>query len=77
VWNQRRSRVNHGKISLRVLSVTVEREENGQRHNLFHTRGMIKDKLCCIIVDNGRYNNIASQDLVDKIELKTRHHPSI
>jgi len=40
-------------ISLRVLSVTAEKEENGQRHNLFHTRGMIKDKLCRIIVDNG------------------------
>ena len=24
-------------ISLRVLSVTVVKEENGQRHNLFHT----------------------------------------
>jgi hypothetical protein len=24
-------------ISLRVLSVIAEREENGQRHNLFHT----------------------------------------
>jgi len=48
-------------ISLRVLSITAEKEENGQRHNLFHTRGMIKDKLCRIIVDNGSCNNIASQ----------------
>jgi hypothetical protein len=24
-------------ISLRVLRVTAKREENGQRHNLFHT----------------------------------------
>jgi hypothetical protein len=63
-------------ISLRVLSVTAEREENGQRHNLFHTRGMIKDKLCRIIVDNGSYNNIASHELVDRLELKPRHHPS-
>ena len=39
-------------ISLRVLSITAEKEENGQRHNLFHTRGMIKDKLCRIIIDN-------------------------
>jgi hypothetical protein len=76
VRNQRRSRVNHGKIYLRVLSVTAEREENGQSHNLFHTRGMIKDKLCCIIVDNGSYNNIASQELVDILELKSRRHPS-
>jgi hypothetical protein len=56
--------------------VTAEREENGQRHNLFHTRGMIKDKLCRIIVDNGSCNNIASQELVDRLELKPRGHAS-
>jgi hypothetical protein len=56
--------------------VTAEREENGQRHNLFHTRGMIKDKLCHIIVDNGSCNNIASQELLDRLELKSRRHPS-
>jgi hypothetical protein len=64
----------NGFISLRVLSVTSQREENGQRHNLFHTQGMIKDKLCLIIIDNGSCNNIASQELVDRLELKSRHH---
>jgi hypothetical protein len=63
-------------ISLRVLSVTAEKEENGQRHNLFHTRGMIKDKLCRIIVDNGSCNNIASQELVNRLGLKSRRHPN-
>jgi hypothetical protein len=63
-------------ISLRVLSVSAKREEIGQRLNLFHTRGMIKDKLCCIIVDNGSCNNIASQELVDRLELKSRCHTS-
>jgi hypothetical protein len=63
-------------ISLRVLSVTAAKEENGQRHNLFHTRGMIKEKLCRIIVDNGSCNNIASQELVDRMELKQRRHPN-
>jgi hypothetical protein len=56
--------------------VTAEKEENGQRHNLSNTQGMIKDKLCCIIVDNGSCNNIASQELVDRLELKPRCHPS-
>jgi hypothetical protein len=37
---------------------------------------MIKDKLCRIIVDNGTCNNIASQELVDKLELKPRRHHS-
>jgi hypothetical protein len=63
-------------ISLRVLSVTAEREENGQCHNLFHTQGMIKYKPCRIIVDNGSCNNIASQELVDRLELKPRCHPN-
>jgi hypothetical protein len=62
-------------ISLRVLSVTTEKEENGQRHNIFHTRCIIKDKLCRIIVDNGSCNNIASQELVDRLGLKSRRHP--
>jgi hypothetical protein len=48
-------------ISQRVLSVTAVKEENNQPHDIFHTRGMIKDKLCRIIVDNGSCNNIASQ----------------
>lgn len=61
--------------SLRVLSVTAAKEENGQRHNLFQTHGMIKDKLCRIIVDNGNCNNIASQELVEKMGLKQRRHP--
>jgi hypothetical protein len=57
-------------ISRRVLSVNVGEEENSQRHNLFHTRGMIKGNLCRIIVDNGSCNNIASQELVERMRLK-------
>jgi hypothetical protein len=63
-------------VSRRVLSVSVAKEDNNQRHNLFHTRGMIKDKLCRIIVDNGSCNNIASQELVERLNLKQRRHPS-
>jgi len=63
-------------ISRRVLSVAATKEDNNQRHNLFHTRGIIKDKLCSIIVDNGSCNNIASQELVERMGLKQRRHPS-
>jgi len=38
---------------------------------------MIKEKLCRIIVDNGSFNNIASQELVDRMELKQRHYPNL
>jgi hypothetical protein len=37
---------------------------------------MIKDKLCRIIVDNGGCNNIASQELLEKLGLKQRCHHS-
>jgi len=67
---------NNSFISHRVLSVTAVQEENNQRHNLFHSRGMIKDKLCRIIVDNGSCNNIASRELVERLGLKQRRHPS-
>jgi hypothetical protein len=63
-------------ISRRVLSIFAAKEENEQRHNLFHTRGMIKDKVCRIIVDNGSCNNIASQELVERMKLKQCRHPN-
>jgi hypothetical protein len=62
-------------ISRHVLSISAAKEENEQRHNLFHTRGMIKDKVCRIIVDNGSCNNIASQEFVERMKLKQHHHP--
>ena len=49
-------------ISLRVLSVNVVEEEKGQRNNIFHTCGTIKNKVRRIIVDNGSCNNIISSE---------------
>jgi hypothetical protein len=63
-------------ISRRVLSVAATKEDNNQRHNLFHTSGMIKEKLCSIIVDNGSCKNMASQELVERLGIKERRHPS-
>ncbi|XP_048552596.1 uncharacterized protein LOC125532671 [Triticum urartu] len=63
-------------VSRRVLSVNAAREDKGQRHNIFHTRGTINDRVCRINVDNGSCNNIASSDLVEKLGLKQRRHPS-
>ena len=58
------------------LVLPLQRKRMDSDTNLFHTRGMIKEKLCRIIVENGSCNNIASQELVDRIELKQRHHPN-
>jgi hypothetical protein len=57
-------------ISRRVLSVAATKEDNNQGHNLFHTIGIIKEKFCSIIIDNGSCNNIASQELVERLGLK-------
>ena len=59
-----------------MLSVAAVKEKNNQRHNLFQTRGTIKDKLCSIIVDKASCNNIACQELVERMGLKQRRHPS-
>ena len=37
---------------------------------------MIKEELCRIIINNGSCNNIASQELVDRMGLKQRRHPN-
>ena len=63
-------------ISLRVPSINVVEEKKGQRNNIFHTHGTIKNKVCRIIVDNGSCNNIASLELADRLGLKQRHPPT-
>lgn len=63
-------------ISRRVLSVQVAKEDNGQRHNIFHTQGTINSIVCRIIVDNGSCNNIASLELVERLGLRQRRHPA-
>jgi hypothetical protein len=53
----------------------VAKAEPDQRHNLFHTKGVVKD--CCIriIIDGGSCNNLASVEMVEKLALTTRPHP--
>ena len=61
-------------VAHRVLSVQLSQEQN-QRHNLFHTRGVLKDRAIRIIIDGGSCNNLASIDMVEKLSLPTRQHP--
>jgi hypothetical protein len=59
----------------RVLSISAAREEKNQRHDIFHTHGTIKNKMCRIIVDNDNCNNIASSKLVERLGLKQKRYP--
>jgi hypothetical protein len=62
-------------VVCRSLHAQVVEEEKGQRHNLFHTRCLVNSKLCRVIVDSGNCNNIASTEMVEKLQLQTRRYP--
>jgi hypothetical protein len=42
-----------------------------QRENIFHTRCLINDKVCSMIIDSGTCTNVASVTLVRKLGLNT------
>jgi hypothetical protein len=58
-------------VAQRVLSAQITKAEPDQRHNLFHTKGVVKN--CCIriIIDGGSYNNLASMEMVEMLALTT------
>ncbi|KAK1627461.1 hypothetical protein QYE76_001776 [Lolium multiflorum] len=64
-------------VAQRVLSVQLSKAEHDQRHNLFQTRGVVKERAIRIIIDGGSCNNLASIDMVEKLSLHTRQrtHP--
>jgi len=45
-----------------------------QRENIFHTRCLINDKVCSIIIDSGSCTNVASITLIRKLRLNTIKH---
>ena len=48
-----------------------------QRHQIFYSRCLVKNKICNLIINNGNCENIVSRALVDflKLETKPHHHP--
>jgi hypothetical protein len=51
-------------VAQRVLSAQIMKAEPDQRHNLFHTKGVVKDRCIHIIIDGGSSNNLASMEMV-------------
>lgn len=45
------------------------------RHNIFHTKWTAKGKVCNVIIDGGRCENVVSTTMVEKLSLKTEEHP--
>jgi hypothetical protein len=63
-------------IVQRVLSTQMERVEQHQRHTLFQTKCVIKERSRRMIIDGGSYNNLASSDMVDdKLAITRKPHP--
>jgi hypothetical protein len=62
-------------IVQRVLSAQAEKVEQNQRHTLFQTKYVIKERSCRLIIDGGSCNNLASSDMVEKLALTTKPHP--
>jgi len=48
--------------------------DESQRENIFHTRCLINDKLCSLIIDQGSCTNVASTRVVEKLRLPTISH---
>ena len=62
-------------IAQRVLSKQIEKAEKNQRHTLFQTKCVIEEHSCCLIIDGGSCNNLASNDMVEKLAFTTKLHP--
>ena len=61
-------------VAQRALSVQLSQAEHDQRHNLFQTRGVVKDRAIRIIIDGGSCNNLVRPH--DNITIHTTYNGS-
>ena len=59
----------------RLLGNLSKENERSQRENIFHTRCLVQEKVCSLIIDGGSCTNVASSRLVSKLNLETKPHP--
>jgi hypothetical protein len=59
-----------------LLKPEKELEEPVQRISLFSTACKSKDRVCKVIIDSGRTDNLVSTKMVEKMELKMNAHPN-
>ena len=58
------------------LKPSKEVVEITQRKTLFKTVCKVQGKCCQMIIDSGNTNNLISTEVVEKLKLKTRKHPT-
>ena len=62
-------------LVLRTLKTEVVQSDSDQRDQIFHTKCLVKDKWCSLIIDGGSCTNVASSEMVSKLGLITANHP--
>ncbi|XP_056691738.1 uncharacterized protein, partial [Spinacia oleracea] len=62
-------------LVLRALQTQISPTDLDQRDQLFHTKCLVKDKWCSVIVDGESCTNAASSEMVSKLGLITTAHP--
>ncbi|KAL4313157.1 hypothetical protein GQ457_01G020360 [Hibiscus cannabinus] len=66
-----------GDVLVIKRSLTTQpTQDNQQRENIFHTRCLVNNKVCVVIIDGGSFTNVASSIMVEKLGLKTTKHPN-
>jgi hypothetical protein len=59
-----------------LLTPEKEVESSVQRNRLFRTACKTKGRVCKVIMDSGRIDNLISMEMVEKMKLETIDHPS-
>ena len=59
-----------------LLKPEKEAIEPTQRKTLFKIVCKVQGKCCQLVIDSGSTNNLVSNEVVDKLKLKTMKHPT-
>lgn len=62
-------------VTRKTFIMQNKSKEGEQRNNLFHTRCLVKGKLCSLNIDGGSCASVASTTMVDKLNLETHRYP--
>ena len=60
----------------RSLHATKVPYEDSQREQIFNSRCTIWDKVYSLIIDDESCRNVASNTLIDKLQIPTKEHPT-
>jgi len=63
-------------LVIQRLALTPRQEDQSQRHKIFRTRYIVNQRICDMIIDGGSGENVASKEMVSKLGLKTKKHPT-